>query len=75
MLYEAAGITGQDCKLIIKDGKLGIASKWADVQKAGPDALAKAEGVAEGSAVDAWLANWDVFESLFRGLPGSSSGP
>jgi len=73
-LYEAAGITGQDCKLITKDGKLGIASKWVDVQKAGPDALAKAEGVAEGFAVDAWLANWDVVGLAFDNLQLDAHG-
>lgn len=73
-LYEAAGITGQDCKLITKDGKLGIASKWVDVQKASPDALAKAEGVAEGFAVDAWLANWDVVGLAFDNLQLDAHG-
>ena len=73
-LYEAAGITGQDCKLITKDGKLGIASKWVEVQKAGPDALAKAEGVAEGFAVDAWLANWDVVGLAFDNLQLDAHG-
>lgn len=73
-LYEAAGITGQDCKLITKDGKLGIASKWVDVQKAGPDGLAKAEGVAEGFAVDAWLANWDVVGLAFDNLQLDAHG-
>lgn len=73
-LYEAAGITGQDCKLITKGGKLGIASKWVDVQKAGPEALAKAEGVAEGFAVDAWLANWDVVGLGFDNLQLDAHG-
>lgn len=73
-LYEAAGITGQDCKLITKDGKLGIASKWVDVQKADPDALAKAEGAAEGFAVDAWLANWDVVGLGFDNLQLDAHG-
>lgn len=59
-LYAAAGIAGQDAKLITKGGKLGIASRWVDVKKAAAADLAKADGTAAGFAVDAWLANWDV---------------
>jgi hypothetical protein len=59
-LYGAAGVAGQDAKLVTKDGKLGIASKWTDVTKATPAQLAKADGVASGFAVDAWLGNWDT---------------
>ena len=59
-LYAAAGVAGQDAKLISKDGKLGIASKWTEVSKLTPAKLAKADGAASGFAVDAWLGNWDV---------------
>lgn len=60
-LYAAAGVEGQHAKLITKGGKVGIASKWVDVHKAGsPAALAKLDGARSGFAVDAWLGNWDV---------------
>lgn len=60
-LYAAAGLASQDAKLITKDGKLGIASKWVNVKKAGGAAeLAKVDGALSGFAVDAWLGNWDV---------------
>lgn len=76
-LYGAAGIVGQDAKLVTKDGKLGIASKWQDVQKASPPAsLAKVEGVASGFAADAWLGNWDVvglgYDNLQIGADGKA---
>lgn len=59
-LYAAAGIAGQDAKLITKGGKLGIASRWVNVKKGTAAGLAKAKGAHAGFAVDAWLANWDV---------------
>lgn len=61
-LYEAAGIKVPELKLVTKDGKVGIASKWVDgMSKAKhPDELAMADGALSGFAVDAWLANWDV---------------
>ena len=76
-LYGAAGVAGQDAKLVTKDGKLGIASKWQDVKKASsPAALAKVEGVASGFAADAWLGNWDVvglgYDNLQVGADGKA---
>lgn len=60
-LYALAGLAGQDAQLVTRDGKVGIASKWTTVKKAGSAAaLAKVDGVREGFAVDAWLGNWDV---------------
>jgi hypothetical protein len=60
-LYEAAGIEVPELKLITLGGKVGIASKIIDGVKKDSSALAAgAPGVAEGFAVDAWLANWDV---------------
>lgn len=60
-LYALAGLSGQDCKLITKDGKVGIASKWVNIKKASShSALAKVPGALDGFAVDAWLGNWDV---------------
>lgn len=60
-LYEAAGIEVPHLKLISQEGKVGIASKIIDGVKKDSSALAAgAPGVADGFAVDAWLANWDV---------------
>lgn len=73
-LYGAAGIEGQDAKLITKDGKIGIASKWADVTKAPAATLAKADGAAAGFAVDAWLGNWDVVGLEYDNLQLDPSG-
>lgn len=73
-LYAAAGIAGQDAKLISKDGKLGIASKWTEVSKLSPAALAKADGAASGFAVDAWLGNWDVVGMEFDNLQVGPDG-
>jgi hypothetical protein len=59
-LYAATGTEGQDAKLVSKDGKLGIASRWVNVKKGSAAELAKSKGAHAGFAVDAWLANWDV---------------
>lgn len=60
-LYAALGVAGQDAKLITKDGKIGIASRWVNVKKASsPAELAKVDGVRSGFGADAWLGNWDV---------------
>ena len=73
-LYAIAGIAGQDAKLITKDGKLGIASKWTTVKKASPAQLASTEGVASGFGVDAWLGNWDVVGMQFDNLQVGDNG-
>ena len=60
-LYGAAGFSAQDAMVVTKGGKMAIASKWEDLKKASSHkALAKAKGMLEGFAVDAWLGNWDV---------------
>lgn len=61
-LYELAGVAAAQCKLISKDGKVGIASKIIDGVKESKEALlaGKAKGLLSGFAVDAWLANWDT---------------
>jgi SPP1 gp7 family putative phage head morphogenesis protein len=57
-LYELAGIEVPDLRLTTQGGKPAIASKIIDgLAKGSPAQLAKA---ADGFAVDAWLANWDV---------------
>ncbi|BCP56275.1 hypothetical protein K32_48920 [Kaistia sp. 32K] len=73
-LYGAAGVSGQDAKLVMKDGKLGIASRWHDVSKVSPAALAKADGVAAGFAADAWLGNWDVVGLGYDNLQLDATG-
>lgn len=60
-LYAMAGVSAPKSKLVVKDGKVGIASKWEDgLAKASPDVLASNPDVMTGFAVDAWLGNWDV---------------
>ncbi len=73
-LYAAAGVAGQQAKLITKDGKIGIASKWTDVSKASPSALAGTDGVASGFATDAWLGNWDVVGLAYDNLQVGANG-
>lgn len=59
-LYEAAGIDVPDLRLIQFEGQPAIASRIVDgLRKGTPDELL-AGGAADGFAVDAWLANWDV---------------
>ena len=73
-LYALAGIAGQDAKLITKNGKIGIASKWMDVTKSTAAKLAQNKSVLEGFAVDAWLANWDVIGMDLDNLQVGSDG-
>lgn len=73
-LYTAMGINAQDAKLITKNGKIGIASRWQDVSKVGPAALAKNKSALAGFAADAWLANWDVVGMAFDNLQVDAAG-
>ena len=60
-LYELAGIDVPELHLTQPNGKPSVASKIVDgLTKGEASALAKASGAADGFAVDAWLANWDV---------------
>lgn len=68
-LYNAAGAVGQQARLITRNGKIGIASRWVEgVKKASPDQLKKTEGVLENFALDAWLGNWDVVGTGYDNL-------
>lgn len=59
--YEMLGAKVPSIRLVKKDGKLGLASKWVDGIKKGSAAeLANAEGAHSAFVFDAWLANWDV---------------
>jgi hypothetical protein len=59
--YQMLGVDVPELRLVKRDGKLGIASKWVDgLTKGDAAALATAEGAHKGFVFDAWLANWDV---------------
>lgn len=59
--YQMLGMEVPELRLVKRDGKLGIASKWVDgLSKGDAAALAGAEGAHKGFVFDAWLANWDV---------------
>lgn len=61
-LYKLAGIEAPEYKLTTIDGRQGLASRWMAGLSSDIDAITsgKVAGVADGFAVDAWLANWDV---------------
>lgn len=73
-LYALAGFSSQDAKLITRNGKIGIASKWTNISKGGPDQLVKLEGAQSGFAVDAWLGNWDVIGQGYDNLQIGADG-
>jgi len=58
--YEMLGYRVPSLKLVEKDGKIGIASKFiSGLHKGTGEELAKA-GAHSGFVADAWLGNWDV---------------
>ena len=62
-LYKAGGIEVAEVELAVREGKTSIASKIIDGLKQDRAALTgakKPDGVYDGCAMDAWLANWDV---------------
>lgn len=63
-LYDAAGIPTPSQELVIKDGKIGVASPLVPGASSGfQDRLNDKdfiEKIQKGFAVDAWLSNWDV---------------
>ncbi|MNX76034.1 hypothetical protein D3C86_1075260 [compost metagenome] len=73
-LYTALGLNAQDAKLVTKDGKVGIASRWQDVKKVTAKELSNTPGVLAGFAADAWLANWDVVGLGFDNLQVDEKG-
>jgi len=75
--YQMLGSPVPELRLVKKDGKLGIASKWVDGMKKGTaDELASAPGAHTGFVFDAWLANWDVVglsnDNLLLGADGKA---
>lgn len=69
-LYALAGIDVPELRIVTSKGKVGIASKFVDGLKKDAAAIkaGKVEGVKEGFAADAWLANWDVVGTSFDNL-------
>lgn len=65
-LYELAGIEVPDLRLITMDGRPAVASRIIDGLAVG--SLAQLAKAADGFAVDAWLANWDVVGLDFDNL-------
>lgn len=72
-LYEAAGVSAQDAKLVMKNGKIGIASKWNEVTP-DPAGLHSKDGAQSGFVVDAWLANYDVVGPDFKNMQVDANG-
>lgn len=74
-MYAALGFKSQDAKLVMKDGKMGIASRWIDGLKQGtPAELAKAKGALDGFLVDAWMGNRDVVGMTYDNMQIDSEG-
>lgn len=74
-LYElAGGAPVAEVHITKLNGKLAIASKIEEVRQVGAAQLANARGVAEGFAVDAWLANWDVVGLAYDNLQVRKDG-
>jgi predicted DNA-binding WGR domain protein len=75
--YQMLGVAVPTLKLVDKNGKLGIASKWVDgLKKGSASDLAYADGTASAFVIDAWLANWDVVglsnDNLMLGKDGKA---
>ncbi|EAM6792351.1 hypothetical protein E0G74_01155 [Salmonella enterica] len=74
-LYEAMGFKSQDAQLVMKNGKMGIASRWMDgLKQASPDQLAAAPGALDGFLVDVWLGNRDVVGLTYDNLQIDGNG-
>ncbi|EPT1451899.1 hypothetical protein ACVOZ6_003487 [Escherichia coli] len=74
-LYSALGLKAQDAQLVMKNGKLGIASRWIDGLKQGsPDQLASANGALDGFLADVWMANRDVVGQGYDNLQIDADG-
>jgi hypothetical protein len=74
-LYGAMGISGQSARLITRNGKIGIATKWVDnIKKGTPAELQATLGVLDNFAADAWLGNWDVVGTGFDNLQIAPDG-
>lgn len=69
-LYRLAGIEVPELRLIKVGQQQGLASKFIEglEQNAARLQAGKVQGIGEGFAVDAWLANWDVVGLEFDNL-------
>jgi hypothetical protein len=76
-LYREAGIDVPELSLVMRHGKPSIASKWVQGLKLDPEALKSGNipGVAEGFAMDAFLANWDVAGQPNKSFQNMPIGP
>ena len=62
-LYKEAGANVPDVRLVVRNGKTGVASKMKKgvrVDKSTNKSGLRAAGAADDFVTDAWLANWDV---------------
>jgi hypothetical protein len=62
-LMEAAGGGVPNAHLVVKDGKLGIATEWTDGMETGTktwESAKNCEIAGEDFALHAWTANWDA---------------
>lgn len=74
-LYGALGMKAQDAQLIVKNGKLGIASRWENgLKQVSASELASAPGALDGFLVDAWLGNRDVVGMGYDNLKLDAEG-
>ena len=73
-LYKACGIPVAETKIVSKDGKIGIASKYIDGLKSDKDNVGSLKGARDGFAVDAWLGNWDAVGAGFDNLLSDGKG-
>jgi hypothetical protein len=76
-LYREAGIDVPDLSVVMRNGMPSIASRWVDGLKLDPTKLkgGGVPGVAEGFAMDAWLANWDVVGQTNKSYQNMPIGP
>lgn len=84
-LYQLVGVQAPDVRLVVLDsragaraGNLGVASRLIDDVKTVKTAaqMKKVDGVYDGFAADAWLADWDVvglnFDNIVIGPTGKA---
>jgi predicted DNA-binding WGR domain protein len=73
-LYKAAGIDAPTLKLVMQNGKMGIASKIVPGVSNVGAGIKNAQGAVQGFAVDAWLANHDAVGTGYDNLLQTKDG-
>jgi ADP-ribose pyrophosphatase YjhB (NUDIX family) len=73
-LYEAAGVRVPELKRVTMEGKTAIASKVIPGLAKLSAGHEHVDGVMDGFAVDAWLANWDVVGLMHDNLLSDEHG-